>query len=78
MGIKIDIQNHEKVFINSAGQEVYPPGHPFKGMVKPESERTGRIGLPPKSKAEERLEVEASMDDETKAAVKLLKEKGLI
>ena len=78
MSTSIKITNHEQVFLNENGIEVYPPGHPYQGMVKPESERKRDSKLPPKSKAEERMEIEANLDDESRAAIALLKSKGLI
>ncbi|MEI7943087.1 MAG: hypothetical protein WCH76_08030 [Candidatus Riflemargulisbacteria bacterium] len=78
MSIYVDITKHDKKFINVEGQEVYPPGHPYQGMARPATDCERATGLPPKSEAEERMEVEASMDDESRAAIELLKSKGLL
>jgi len=77
MSIGYGITEHDKVFINEEGKEVYPPGHPHKGVVKPASERKRDPSLPPKSKAEERLEMSQKIDDEAKKAMDLLTSKGL-
>jgi len=78
MSTTVKITNHDKIYLNEKGQEVYPPLHPYAGMVKPEGERTRDWKLPPKSKAETKMELEATIDDESKKAIELLKSKGLI
>lgn len=78
MATLVNITNHDKIYLNENGIEVYPPGHPYAGMVKPESERARDPKLPPKSRAETKMEVEAGIDDESRKAIELLKSKGLI
>ncbi|HNU95758.1 MAG: hypothetical protein BWY30_01080 [Tenericutes bacterium ADurb.Bin239] len=78
MSTTVKITNHDKIFLNEDGKEVYPPGHPYAGMVKPASERQRDASLPPKSKAEERMEIEAKIDDEARAAMEVLRSKGLL
>lgn len=78
MATLVNITNHNKIYLNENGIEVYPPGHPYAGMVKPESERARNPKLPPKSRAETKMEVESNIDDESKKAIELLKSKGLL
>jgi hypothetical protein len=78
MATLVNITNHNKIYLNENGTEVYPPGHPNAGMVKPESEKSRDPKLPPKSRAEAKMEIEAGIDDESKEAIKLLKSKGLL
>ena len=78
MATLVNITNHNKIYLNENGIEVYPPGHPYSGMVKPESERARDPKLPPKSKAETKMEIESGIDDESKKAIELLKSKGLL
>lgn len=78
MAISVKITNHDKVYLNENGIEVYPPGHPYAGLVKPESERARDPKLPPKSKAETKMELESQIDDEARKAIDLLKAKGLM
>lgn len=81
MSVYVEITKHRKLFLNEQGVEVYPPGHPNQGMVRPENERQRRKELPPKSLAEESMELEAArdalVDDEAKEAMEILKKKGL-
>lgn len=78
MATLVNITKHDKLYLNENGIEVYPPGHPYAGMVKPESERARDPKLPPKSLAEEKMEIEASIDDEARQAMEVLRKKGLI
>ena len=78
MATLVNITKHDKLYLNENGIEVYPPGHPYAGMVKPASERQRDASLPPKSKAEERMEIEAKIDDEARAAMEVLRSKGLL
>ena len=78
MSTTIDITKHNKLYLNENGIEVYPPGHPYAGMVKPESERARDPKLPPKSKAETKMELESRIDDEARKAMNVLKKKGLL
>ena len=78
MATLVNITKHDKLYLNENGIEVYPPGHPYAGMVKPESERARDPKLPPKSLAEEKMEIEASIDDEARQAIEVLRKKGLI
>lgn len=78
MSIQESIKKIDKIRINEAGQEVYPLGHPMGGQIVPVNERqlTG-AGMPPKSWAEIMREQTAEYDDETMAALEVLKKKGL-
>jgi hypothetical protein len=78
MATLVNITKHDKLYLNENGIEVYPPGHPYAGMVKPESERARDPKLPPKSRAETKMEIEASIDDEARQAMEVLRKKGLI
>jgi hypothetical protein len=80
------ITTHDKIWINESGQEVYAPSssnqEAFK-TVKPLSESVIRPeGMPPKSWAEIYREKEAllraNIDDESKAALDLLRSKGIL
>jgi len=84
MSVGYGITKHTKQFFNDKGQEVYPPGHPQSGMVKPASEGARDPSLPPKSLAEERMEIVAleakkksELDDETRKMVDALASKGI-
>lgn len=78
MATLVNITKHNKIYLNENGIEVYPPGHPYAGMVKPESERARDPKLPPKSRAETKMEIDSQIDDESKKAIELLRSKGLI
>ena len=78
MGINVNITKHIKRTIGIEGQEVYPAGHPYQGMARPASEIQRDPSLPPKSEAEERMDIINSIDDESRAAIELLRNKGLI
>jgi len=85
MATLVNITKHDKLYLNENGIEVYPPGHPYAGMVKPESERARDPKLPPKSLAEEKMEIDAQreealskLDDESRKAIELLRSKGIL
>lgn len=80
------ITTHDKIWINEAGKEVYAPSasnqEAFK-IVKPQNESKIRPeGMPPKSWAEtyreKEAELTATMDDESRAALELLRRKGIL
>lgn len=84
--IGIDVNQHDNIWINEAGEEVCAPTvqnkEAFK-QLKPDSEKILRpSGMPPKSWAEiyreKEEKIRASMDDESLKALELLRSKGIL
>lgn len=79
MSISENVGKIDKIRIDDDGFEVYPYGHPRSGQRVPLNEsQINQDNRPPKSWAEVAREQNENFDDETKAAMELLRKKGVL